>query len=63
MLASQANIGMYANITNMDSLGIYMGKLSYFTNLKCSAIKGDDFPKIKTMIPGFGRGIDRSIHG
>ena len=36
---------------------IHLGKLSYFTNLNSSAIKGDDFP-IKTMIPnGLGRTV------
>jgi hypothetical protein len=25
---------------------IYLGKLQYFTNLKSSAMNGDDFPKI-----------------
>ena len=34
MLASQANIGMYANITNMDCLG-YMIKPLNLTGRKC----------------------------
>ena len=54
-------IKLYVYIYTYDKMGIswgynsiYLGKLEYFTNLNCWAIKGDDFP-IKTMIPGFGR--------
>ena len=54
----------------LDLLAIYMekvlyvlwylgnlGKLSYFTNLNCSAMNGDDSPYENPWFPGFGRPI------
>ena len=47
---------MVANLRYpVDNPMIHLRKLSYFTHLKSSAIKGDDSPQSNHDEPGFGR--------
>ena len=45
---------MYIYIYIESYIYIYLGKLSYFTNLNLAAIKGHDFPYINHDFQGSG---------